>query len=122
MGEELNRPIWCCYAHPIAMHVIIIVIITLGMTCTTRASNGQFKINLDIRGFGGTLRVIIAHLVHSVYCGLDLGFRVIMIVNMYFTYQSLILREAFSLWMMRFMHLGVQIGLKLMLYLKLNWM
>jgi hypothetical protein len=37
------------------------------MTNASRAPEGQFKIILDIRGFGGAPRVTIAHLVHAVY-------------------------------------------------------
>ena len=52
---------------PIAMHVITTIIMTWEMTCTSRASEKQSKIVLDIRGFGGALRVTVAHVVHVVH-------------------------------------------------------
>jgi hypothetical protein len=40
---------------------------TLEMTCTSRALEGQSKIILDIRDFGGAPKVTNAHLVHAVH-------------------------------------------------------
>ena len=49
------------------MHVIIILIMTLEITYTSRAPEGQSKIVLDIHGFGGAPMVTIAHLIHAVH-------------------------------------------------------
>jgi hypothetical protein len=46
---------------------------------------------------------------------------VIVMVTVCFIYRPPILRETFNSWMMRFAHLGAQIGLKPMPCLNLNW-
>jgi hypothetical protein len=40
---------------------------TLEMTSTSRAPEGQSEVILDIRGFGGAPRVTVAHLVYAVH-------------------------------------------------------
>jgi hypothetical protein len=67
MGEESNRPFNIVPETPIAIHGITIVIRTLKMTYTSRAPEGQSKIILDIRGFGGVPMATVAHLVHAVH-------------------------------------------------------
>ena len=51
----------------IAIHVITIVILTLEMTSTSSALEGQSKIILDICGFGIAPKVTVAHFVYAVH-------------------------------------------------------
>ena len=46
---------------------------------------------------------------------------VIVMVTVCFIYRPPILRKTFKLWMIRFVHIGVQIGLKPIPCLNLNW-
>ena len=65
--RSLSGPFNVVSHTPIAMHIITTVIMALKMICTSRVPERQFRIVLNICGFGGAPKVTVAHLVHAVY-------------------------------------------------------